>query len=93
MDHPNKNQPKSDMMNKKLIHLIQANEDWLMEKILHYAIEREYSKYTSTLKEAWRLSISGLSRSFVSGLETGRTNFLNYIPMKITAKTPLQDLA
>jgi signal transduction histidine kinase len=75
MDHPNKNQPKSDMMNKKLIQLIQANEDWLMEKILHYAIEREYSKYTSTLKEAWRLSISGLSRSFISGLETGRTDF------------------
>jgi hypothetical protein len=45
MDHPNKNQPKNDMMNKKLIQLIQANEDWLMEKILHYAIEREYSKY------------------------------------------------
>jgi len=62
-------------MNKKLIQLILANEDWLMEKILHYAIEREYSKYTSTLKEAWRLSISGLSKSFISGLETGRTDF------------------
>ena len=63
------------IMNKKLIQLIQSNEDWLMEKILHYAIKREYSKYTSTLKEAWRLSISGLSKSFISGLETGRTDF------------------
>ena len=62
-------------MNKKLIQLLKSNEDWLMEKILHYAIEREYSKYTSTLKEAWRLSISGLSKSFISGLETGRTDF------------------
>jgi len=62
-------------MNKKLIQLLKSNEDNLMEKILHYAIEREYSKYTSTLKEAWRLSISGLSSSFISGLETGRTDF------------------
>ncbi|KPA10905.1 PAS domain S-box [Candidatus Magnetomorum sp. HK-1] len=62
-------------MYKDLINLIQSHEEWLMEKILNYAIEREYSKYTSTLKEAWRLSISGLSKSFILGLETGRKDF------------------
>lgn len=62
-------------MNIKLIQLLESNEDWLIERILHYAIEREYSKYTSTLKEAWRISISGLTRSFILGLETGRTDF------------------
>ncbi len=36
-----------------------------MEKILTYAKERNYVKYTSTLKEAWRLSISGLSEALV----------------------------
>ncbi|MBM9613817.1 diguanylate cyclase [Desulfobulbus rhabdoformis] len=36
-----------------------------MERILAYAQQRNYTKYTSTLKEAWRLSISGLSSSLV----------------------------
>jgi polar amino acid transport system substrate-binding protein len=75
-------------MNQKIIQLIKNNEDWLMERILHYAIQREYSKYTSTLKEAWRLSISGLSKSFISGLETGRTDFELH-PDEIYSKDPI----
>lgn len=49
----------------EFIDYINANEDWLMERILEYAKKRDYTKYTSTLKEAWRLSISGLSQSLV----------------------------
>ncbi len=37
-----------------------------MNRILNYAKQQGYSKYTPTLTEAWRLSISGLSRSMVS---------------------------
>ncbi|MFH1154201.1 MAG: hypothetical protein V1793_10320, partial [Pseudomonadota bacterium] len=48
--------------------LLGKNEDWLMERILAYAIRQGYSAYTSTLKEAWRLSISGLSTSIIDGL-------------------------
>lgn len=44
---------------------INDHEDWLMGRILDYAQKRGYTKYTSTLKEAWRLSISGLSKSLV----------------------------
>ncbi len=44
------------------------HEDWLMERILSYAKQRDYTKYTSTLKEAWRLSISGLSKSLIDAL-------------------------
>ena len=62
-------------MNTPLINLLKNKEEWLMERILDYAIQREYSKYTSTLKEAWRLSISGLSQSFIAGLQTGRDDF------------------
>jgi len=51
-----------------LIRLIKENEDWLMARILHYAKQRGYTRYTSTLPEAWRLSIAGLSASFVSAL-------------------------
>jgi len=48
--------------------ILETNEDWLMERILMYAGKQGYTAYTSTLKEAWRLSISGLSASLVEGL-------------------------
>lgn len=44
-----------------LVALLQKNESRLMTRILHYAIAYGYSQYTSTLTEAWRLSISGLT--------------------------------
>ncbi len=37
---------------------------------MHYAIKRDYAQYTSTLKEPWRLSISGLSSSLVEAINT-----------------------
>lgn len=49
-----------------LTRLIEASEDWLMERILMYAEDTGYTAYTSTLKEAWRLSISGLSQSIIN---------------------------
>jgi len=45
----------------KLARYILENEEVLVNKILKYAIERNYAKYTSTLKEAWRVSIEGFS--------------------------------
>lgn len=50
---------------EKLIRIILDSEDILMEKALKYGIERNYAKYTSTLKEAWRMSIAGLSEALV----------------------------
>ena len=51
--------------------LLPAGEERLMERILHYAREQEYTKYTSTLSEAWRMSIQGLTTSLLQWLETG----------------------
>jgi len=48
--------------------IIAAGEDWLMERVLAYALARNYTKYTSTLKEAWRLSICGLSEALAQAL-------------------------
>ena len=48
--------------------IILSNEEWLMKQILFYAKKQGYSKYTSTLMEAWRLSISGLSKALVSSI-------------------------
>ncbi len=47
-----------------------SSEEWLMERILFYAKQQKYTKYTSTLKEAWRLSISGLSTALTSSLQS-----------------------
>lgn len=56
-------------MLNSLVNYINDHEDWLMGRILGYAQKREYTKCTSTLKEAWRLSISGLSKSLVDLIE------------------------
>lgn len=51
--------------------LITCSEDWLMNQILIYAKAYGYAQYTSTLKEAWRLSISGLSGSLLTAIRIG----------------------
>ena len=59
---------ETDNLARKLSRLIADGEDWLMGRILKYAKARGYAKYTSTLQEAWRLSISGLSDSLCNAL-------------------------
>lgn len=49
------------------VNFLRTNDVWLMERILHYAHLYDYTKYTSTLVSAWRLSIVGLNDS-VEGL-------------------------
>lgn len=51
-----------------LRQVVEAGEDWLMDRALHYAKQHDYAKYTSTLKEAWRLSIAGTSQSLVQAI-------------------------
>lgn len=40
-----------------------------MDHILEYAISQGYAKYTSTLREAWRLSLTGLTKSLAIALD------------------------
>lgn len=54
---------------KQLAQLLTSNEDWLMARVLAYAKEHGYTVYTSTLVEAWRLSISGLSDSILNAID------------------------
>lgn len=61
------NPPPSHEFNiKKFQEFILSSEEWLMKRILFYASQQGYSKYTSTLLETWRLSISGLSKALLS---------------------------
>jgi signal transduction histidine kinase len=55
-----------------LNELIAVSEDWLIRCVLNYAKRHNYIKYTSTLEEAWRISIAGLSKAMLSALESGQ---------------------
>ena len=58
---------------RRLFYLIRKNEDLLMEKVLGYAHRQDYVKYTSTLQEAWRMSIRGLSDALCDAIDSGRS--------------------
>jgi len=72
-----------------LQQLLQDNEKWLMERILSYAKLHNFTKYTSTLLEAWRMSIFGLTNSLCMSIRYGEnepqfTPDENYISDPIT---------
>lgn len=64
--------------------LLKDNEEWLMHRILHYAKKMNYTKYTSTLAEAWRISIQGLSEMIIKDLNE-HTSFDMYADEVLTS--------
>ena len=54
---------------KNLQVLVTSHEDWLMRRVLQYAKDHQYVKYTSTLLEAWRTSIVGLSEALIQSFK------------------------
>jgi PAS domain-containing protein len=58
--------PTNEFDHSRFMKFILSNEEWLMKQILSYAKKQGYSRYTSTLMEAWRLSISGISNALIS---------------------------
>jgi signal transduction histidine kinase len=59
------NRHDKDVLKEWLI----SSEDKLIELTLNYATQHNYTQYTSTLKEAWRRSIEGLSQSIIVTLQ------------------------
>ncbi len=57
--------PMDDTQYNSVVELIARGEDDLVNRILSYAKQRQYVKYTSTLHEAWRLSIHDLSKTII----------------------------
>lgn len=49
--------------------VLEENEEWLMDRILHFALQYGYTPYTSTLAEAWRISIAGLTGALGKGFK------------------------
>ncbi|KZL05579.1 ATP-binding protein [Pseudovibrio sp. Ad26] len=52
-----------------LRNLILENENTLIDRIFFYAKSQGYTQYTATLREAWRISVEGLSKSIVKAME------------------------
>lgn len=49
--------------------LLNAHEDWLTDRVVHYAQVNGHTLYSSTLREAWRLSVVQLTKLLVQALE------------------------
>ena len=58
---------------EELARIIADNETRLVRGVLAYAKINDYVRYTSTLEQAWRLSIQGISNSLLSALDRFRT--------------------
>ena len=54
----------------ELAALVRSREEWLIDRVLFYAKRQDFTKYTSTLKEAWRVSIQGLSEAILQAVAT-----------------------
>ncbi|WP_448189445.1 ATP-binding protein [Azospirillum sp. sgz301742] len=52
-----------------LRELVEGGEDWLIHRVLGYAKEHGYAMYSSTLVEAWRSSVVGLSTAILHALD------------------------
>ena len=50
-------------------HLLAANENWLIDRVVHYAVSGGLTEHTSTMREAWRSSVAGLSGPIADALE------------------------
>ncbi len=57
---------------RRLHDVVAANEDRLTAGIIDYAKARGYTPFTSTLEQAWRASIRGLSAPLLAVLAEGR---------------------
>ncbi len=67
---PNMSRPAENGANPATLSaLVASHEEWLMERVLFYAKRQGYTRYTSTLLEAWRASIVGLSNALIETLQ------------------------
>ena len=76
-----------------LIRIISENETWLMERVLAYAKDRGYTPYTSTLLEAWRVSVKGLSDAIIQAVDFYGDTILEISPDEDIGHDPVTEFA
>ena len=62
-------QPFAIPWTSTLATLLSRSETWLMERVLAYAKAQGYTAFTSTLVEAWRVSVAGLTEALAAALK------------------------
>ncbi len=78
---------------KKLKALYQTHEDWLMKRILELAKRQDYTRYTSTLLEAWRMSIAGLTEALATAIDSFGTTGIEFTPDDTFEDDPISAFA
>ncbi|WP_300154266.1 ATP-binding protein [Solidesulfovibrio sp.] len=61
-----------------LQEFLPAGEAWLMERVRTYAATHGYAAYTSSLVEAWRASIAGLTVAILDALSLPERSVVEY---------------
>ena len=78
---------------QKLGQFITSHEDWIMGRLLEYAKRQGFTKYTSTLFEAWRLSVSGLNKALLESLDANGLEGNEFTPDDTYADDPVSVFA
>lgn len=52
--------------------LIEQHEEWLTDRVIHYAQQKDFTQFSSTLREAWRMSVCGLSKPLTEFLDAAQ---------------------
>jgi two-component system, NtrC family, sensor kinase len=73
--------------------LLAEHELWLMERVLAYAKVQGYTAYTSTLVEAWRVSIAGLTDAITAALRAFDGHLHEYPVSPTVVSDPIADFA
>jgi signal transduction histidine kinase len=74
---------------ERLALRVRENERWLMERILSYARAQGFTKYTSTLVEAWRMSIQGLSDALIQAVDLYDGELPEFSPEELFEDDPV----
>ncbi|MHB1341824.1 MAG: PAS domain-containing protein [Coriobacteriia bacterium] len=69
----------------RFARLLTDSEQWLVERIIGYAKALGYTPYTSTLEEAWRISIRSMSGSLVEAARDARDRLEIHCDEDLTA--------
>ncbi len=70
-----------------------AGEAWLMERVRAFAARHGYAAYTSTLVEAWRASIAGLTAAVLAALSLPGEAVVEYPPSGPAQSDPIAAFA
>ena len=78
---------------ESFIRIVSDNENWLMDRVLSYAKARGYSPYTSTLLEAWRVSVQGLSAAITEAVNVFGNTIPEFSPESDNKQDPITEFA